>query len=220
MAKKTDEAVIGVLVGIFIAAVAFIVIVGKIVYGWFKEWRAWRKKRLASSVNRTTIRPGTASERSVFPIELPDSSEDELVREYHRDDLANETGLAMSPSAIEAAIYRGDYETARLGLKKYAFAAVGKDVPADTKQRFKQLMTDFAQVDPLYGKVIARILPLVASKPGILQSSIYKHIPEFDQETIRYVLYFAHELGDIYRRKKGRSYELLLAGETIDGELS
>lgn len=120
---------------------------------------------------------------------------------------------------IESAWKRGDYDWARHELQKIAYSMVNKSVTDDQRIRFKQVMTEFANEDLLYRDVIEKIRSIVLSQPGIIQSSIYKLLPGHDQETVRYVLYFAHELGDIHRRKKGRSYELLPPGRVLDGQV-
>lgn len=109
---------------------------------------------------------------------------------------------------IELAIKKGDYDFARTWLQKFSYTTVDKDVPQSVRDRFKTLMTAFAKQDPLYQSLIGKIQPLVEAQPGILQTALYPHFPEFPEEQIRYVLYFAHELGDLNRLKKGRSYQV------------
>lgn len=123
-------------------------------------------------------------------------------------------GLPLCPEEIERAWRAGDYDAARAALQKHAYGMLGAS--EDDKQIFRQVVTEFAKDDPLYQEIMAKIKPLVLSHPGILQSTIYQELPEYDQETIRYVAYFGHEIGDIHRRKKGRSYELLPPGTVID----
>lgn len=123
-----------------------------------------------------------------------------------------------SPIEVELAHQweSGNYDTARAILQKFAYGMVGQGVDEVDKARFKTLMTTFALDDPLYCEVMAKLKPIVLANPGIVQSAIYPRLPEYDQETIRYVAYFGHEIGDIHRRKKGRSYELLPPGVVID----
>lgn len=104
----------------------------------------------------------------------------------------------------------------RSGLQKVAYGMVGKQVGADDKARFKQDMTEFASADPLVAEIAARARLIVEATPGVLQSGIYPHFPEHSQEQVRYALYFAHELGWIHRKKKGRSYQLFPPGKVID----
>lgn len=125
-------------------------------------------------------------------------------------------GRVMLPEDIERAWRAGDYDLARGALQKYAYGMVGPGVSEDDKARFRTVMTTFAQDDPLYQEVMAKLKPIVLAQPGILQSSIYVRLPQYDQETVRYVAYFGHEIGDIHRKKKGRSYELLPPGVVID----
>lgn len=118
---------------------------------------------------------------------------------------------------IEQARAEKDFDFARLWLQKFAYTITGKaDVPQEIKDRFKRVMTDFAEEDPLYREVMAIALPYILANPGTLQSKIYGHLPHWSEEEVRYVLYFANELGHIHRRKKGRSYELLPPGAVID----
>lgn len=123
-----------------------------------------------------------------------------------------------SPIEVEVAHQwaSGNYDMARAILQKFAYGMVGKGVSEDDKARFRTLMTEFALDDPLYREVMAKLKPIVLAQPGILQSAVYASLPEYDQETVRYVAYFGHEIGDIHRRKKGRSYELLPPGAVID----
>lgn len=95
-----------------------------------------------------------------------------------------------------------------LQLQKIAYTMVGPSVTAEEKKRFTQQMTEFAKEDPLYNEVMARLIPLVQANPGITQSKLYKGEPDHIKEQMRYVLYFASELGHIRRVKKGNSYEL------------
>jgi hypothetical protein len=109
---------------------------------------------------------------------------------------------------IEWAIKKGDYDFARIWLQKFSYTTVDKNVPQWVRDRFKTLMTAFAKQDPLYLRLIGKIQPLVDAQPGILQTALYPQLPDFSEEQIRYALYFAHELGDLNRLKKGRSYQV------------
>lgn len=135
-------------------------------------------------------------------------------------DFIVETDWEKQFQQIDQARRSGDYDFARVWLQKFAYTITGNDsVSQEVKDRFKRLMTEFAKEDPLYREVMAHVKPLVMQQPGIVQSTIYKKFPHLEQETIRYVLYFAHEIGDITRRKKGRSYELMPPGQVIEGEV-
>lgn len=121
--------------------------------------------------------------------------------------------------AIEDAWDRGDYDWARQQLQQIAYGMVGKSVTDEQRKDFTQLMTQFASEDPLYHQVMAKVLPMVRANPGMRQSDIYKGQPDPIKEQMRYVLYFAHELGHIHRTKKGNSYKLTLPGDVIEGEV-
>lgn len=109
---------------------------------------------------------------------------------------------------IEAAWDRGDYDWARQQLQKIAYGMVGESVSDEQRKSFTRLMTEFAKEDPLYRDVMERVIPLVQANPGMLQSQIYKGQPDHIKEQMRYVLYFANEIGHIKRIKKGNSYKL------------
>lgn len=113
-----------------------------------------------------------------------------------------------TPIEIIEAYERQEFDELRRFLQKIAYGMVDKRVPQEEKDEFKKIMTYFANRDPLYKDMIVKLIPIIAKQEGILQSKIYPYLPQYDPETIRYVLYFAHELGDIRREKKGRSYEL------------
>ena len=111
---------------------------------------------------------------------------------------------------IVGAINSKNWDLARAALQKIAYQLVGDHVSQAEKDEFKALMTKFADRDPLYRQIMHQVRPVIQSQPGIMQSKIYIHAPQYDQETIRYVLYFAHELEDIKRIKKGNSYQLFV----------
>lgn len=111
---------------------------------------------------------------------------------------------------------RGDYDWARQQLQRIAYGMVGRSVTEAQRKEFTSLMTQFAIEDPLYNEVMERLLPLVQANPGMVQSQIYKGESDEIKEQMRYVLYFANELGHIQRVKKGSSYKLYLPGAVID----
>lgn len=119
-------------------------------------------------------------------------------------------------NAVDDALQRMAFDHARFFLQKIAYGMVDKSVSPYEKDRFKQLMTRFAAVDPLYSEVLDVVRPLVSMNPGLIQSEVYPHISKYDTETISYTLYFAHELGDIMRVKRDRSYALFLPDHAID----
>ncbi|MDD5028501.1 MAG: hypothetical protein PHH58_03210 [Rhodoferax sp.] len=108
----------------------------------------------------------------------------------------------------------GDWGSARGFLQKIAYGI--NDASADERRIFKKIMTIFAEADPMYQLCIKGIKPFIEANPGIKQTALYPHMAAApDTESCRYVLYFAHELGDIVRRKKGNSYEVFLLGQAM-----
>lgn len=124
---------------------------------------------------------------------------------------------------IEQAVQYQNYEFARTWLQKFSYGTVGNEVPQSIRNDFKRLMAAFCREDPLYRQIMQRAVPIVAAQPGMLQTALYPQLPSHSEEQIRYALYFAHELGDLVRLKKGRSYQLfgpmqtttILPGERI-----
>ena len=111
-----------------------------------------------------------------------------------------------SPFDALAHLQNGDYDGARRALQKisYMVYAERKNRP-ELVDQFTALMCEFTRIDPLFGQCMKIILPLVQQSPGIRQTDLYPYLP-VDVETARYVLYFAHETGAIFRKKKGNSY--------------
>jgi tetratricopeptide (TPR) repeat protein len=107
---------------------------------------------------------------------------------------------------IDLLVARGDWHSARTALQQAAYGML-KASPVD-KRRFTVAMCQFAKHDPLLHQVMAVVTPLVNNTPGITQTKLYPHLPGVDPETVRYVLYYAAELGYIVRHKKGNSYAL------------
>lgn len=111
-------------------------------------------------------------------------------------------------SKIESVRTEADLNWAREQLQLIAYSLVGKNVPQAQKDHFTAFMKRFALIDPLYYRILDKVLPVIQDNPGVIQSTLYKDRPPKEKELVRYVLYFAHELGHIYRKKKGNSYLL------------
>ena len=108
----------------------------------------------------------------------------------------------------------GEWGAARRFLQKIAYGI--NTAPVDDQRIFKEIMTIFAKADPLYQQCMRGIRPFIEQNPGIKQTALYPHMAAApDTEHCRYVLYFADELGDIVRRKKGSSYEVFLPGQAM-----
>ena len=129
------------------------------------------------------------------PIEIMEEVPIEIIEEEYP---------SGTPIELIEAYERAEYDAVRMFLQKIAYGLVRQE----DKDSFKKIMTYFANRDPLYKEIIIKLIPIIAKQEGILQSKIYPYLPQYDTETLRYVLYFAHELGDIKRVKKGRSYQL------------
>jgi len=77
---------------------------------------------------------------------------------------------------------------------------------------FKRLYQEFVlDRDPHFKKYLAELLPIIQESPGILQTELYARTP-MDKANVSYCLYFADAGGLVQRMKKGRTYQLLAAG--------
>lgn len=121
-----------------------------------------------------------------------------------------------TPKELIEAHKRKRFDQIRHLLQQTSYGMLGEDISQKKKDDFKEIMTFFASEDPLYKEVLEKLLPVIKEQKGILQSKIYPFAPEYNQESIRYVLYFAHQLEDIVRVKKGRSYSLYIRKEDIE----
>lgn len=118
--------------------------------------------------------------------------------------------LTLGLPEIDRLIATGDWNAARAALQRIAYGMV--DVDAENKARFTKAMTLFASLDPFYASVMQLVHPVVNDSPGMRQAALYKGMTDEKKELIRYVLYFAAELGQIIRVKKGNSYALYPQG--------
>jgi tetratricopeptide (TPR) repeat protein len=160
----------------------------------------------AKPSQKMEIPADSANERSEF--------REASVHTYTRRDPTDgidyvETDWNRQFAEVDKAIAERDYNFARAWLQRFAYTITGNDaVPELVKDRFKKVMTEFANKDPLYRQIMEQVIPLVHSNPGLTQSQIYKGQTDGIKEQMRYALYFAHELGHIRRAKKGSSYQL------------
>lgn len=220
MSKKLSDTVLGSLIGIgliiaviiwlyntfpvlFWIAIAFLVLFFLLgtIGNLFPESQPVTSAGVGKKIGRTPHKPKFS--HKTMTLHNPKTGEYIL-----------ETDWVAQFEEIDRARRAGDYDFARLWLQRFAYTITGNEyVSQEIRDRFKRAMTCFAKEDPLYREVIDAVKLVVEKQPGILQSKTYPLLPHIEQETIRYVLYFAHELGDITRRKKGRSYELLPPGQ-------
>lgn len=112
----------------------------------------------------------------------------------------------------------GDIDGARQVMQRLASLVFeDRDTHPEQAARFTALMCKFVQIDPLFQRELAAIKPVVRKQPGILQTQLYGHM-RAGEELARYVLYFAHETGDLVRRNKGRTYAVFLPGQVAAPE--
>ena len=66
----------------------------------------------------------------------------------------------------------------------------------------------FVEKDPTFIRLFKQVRPVIEANPGVLQTELYKKLPEIDRADMSYVLYFAAKQGKVVRKKKGRTYEV------------
>ncbi len=74
----------------------------------------------------------------------------------------------------------------------------------------KREYSEFVKTDPLYHRVRDAAAAKIREQPGILQTELYKALPEFAKGDISYAMWFAADHGAVVRTKKGRTYSLTL----------
>jgi hypothetical protein len=206
MARKSDATAGGWLIVIGIIIAPFVLLYEAVGQFWF--WIIVLGIPMLVIIWRIFQKPDNETKRQVHTNMVFDPKDGMTYLETDWDKQFKE---------IDKAISQGDFNFARIWLQKFAYTVTGNtEVPAWVQYRFKQMMTEFANKDPLYAEVIAVLSPYVIKNSGLLQSEIYNYFPSFDKETIRYVLYFASELGHITRIKKGSSYILMPSNDVLN----
>jgi hypothetical protein len=122
--------------------------------------------------------------------------------------------IGEGAAELDRLVMMGDWDSARAALQCTAYGML--DAPPDEKRQFTQAMCKFAARDPLYYAVMQVVTPLVEATPGLTQTKLYPHLPNLTPETIRYVIYYAAEMGEVVRRKKGNSYAIFPKSYTLN----
>lgn len=205
------------------AALVVLALVGIVVYGLFivGAWliQHWLWLLFAGGVALTlwlVIRASgnrkivaTTQQRVERPLSGPEQKA-AVILGRHR---YNPQAPVGSIEDIAAAVANADWNTARRWLQKIAYRMVAPEVTAEGKAQFTAIMKTFASGDPAYGKLLDRALPTIRAQPGVMQSEFTRGLVGEEVEIVRYMFYFAHELGDIVRVKKGNSYQLYAPGD-------
>jgi hypothetical protein len=59
-------------------------------------------------------------------------------------------------------------------------------------------------------ELLETLVPIVRENPGIIQTEIYKRMPEFPRQQVSYALYLGSKNGNVLRKKKGSTYALFV----------
>lgn len=170
-----------------LVAIVLGVFAGALFLGWFADQRARR--------TRAREKSGLLSKKNKLVVSI-----DGVDFVYSKHPLF----LSIAPL-----IGAGQWDAARTELQRVAHGI--KYAPEDEQRALKHIMMAFASKDPLYREAMRQIKPLVNLFPGIKQTKLYGCTP-LTVEQCRYVLYFAKELGDVVRKRKGASYLIYPAG--------
>ncbi len=126
-------------------------------------------------------------------------------------DRSNE--IAIHRDNAHKAIQTKNYDAARVFFLKWVESLrqqnknTGGDMQSELAAAQKEY-SEFVKTDPLYLRLCTAILPAIQNSPGILQTELYKRLPQIEKSDLSYALYFAAEHGKIKREKKGRTYAL------------
>lgn len=106
-----------------------------------------------------------------------------------------------------------DFEQARADLREIAYRMREENALPEAKEAYVELLADFTRADPYYSNLMDVVIPIIASRPGVIQATLAKGCTQFDINRFRHAMYYGEIIGDIKRVKQGRSYGLYLAGE-------
>lgn len=103
---------------------------------------------------------------------------------------------------------RQDFESAREELRSVNYRMREENALPEAGIIYQELLAGLMRADPYYSEVMAVVLPIVASRPGVIQATLSKCCSGFDIERFRHAMYYGEIIGDIKRVKHGRSYGL------------
>lgn len=103
---------------------------------------------------------------------------------------------------------RQDFESAREELRAVNYRMRQENALPEAGIAYHELLAGLMRADPYYREVMDFVLPIVTSRPGVIQATLAKCCPGFDIERFRHAMYYGEIIGDIKRVKHGRSYGL------------
>lgn len=133
--------------------------------------------------------------------------------------------LDIGPVPLQLATYIGTARAAReagdipAARAHYQRAAYGFSQLSEAQiEALKQEIASLARADPLYLETLPLLREQLLAAPGLLQADLTRQMGGPTTEALRYVLYYADQIGDIVRVKSGRSYRLYLPGQPVPPE--
>jgi len=163
-----------------------------------QDTRPWQERVDAIERNRPQPEATVSHE---LPFHVSTASQPSEPGQHARPPVDNELH-----EHLQLLIDAGEWDAARSALQKEAYTM--PDASIAERLAFADYVKDFAALDPLFNSVLSIVLPAVQARPGIKQTAVYALVPDLDKETTRYVLYYAHVLALIERKKKGSTYQL------------
>lgn len=124
--------------------------------------------------------------------------------------------LSVHVGTARSAREAGRLADARLHYQRaaYGFAQLSEAQNAALREE----IAGFAREDPLYIEGIGLLRRQLCASPGALQADLTRGMDANNAEALRYVLYYADQLGDVVRVKSGRSYRLYLPDQPVPPE--
>ena len=208
MSKRSDDAAIITLLA---GAVIFVWMLFKGVFAI--AGAAWRYFKKSSKDQIYSPAPHTQTPSSSPSTPVPTGSPKLIVSGY----VATHSGKPVDDprlNRVRQMMELDQWDAARRSLQQVAYGIL--DESQEVKAEFTKVMTIFAARDPLVSGVLQIVMPILQKSPGIRQAEMYKHVPGVGVEEVRYVLYFAEQLGMIRRQKAGNSYKLYEQSGVVD----
>lgn len=127
-----------------------------------------------------------------------------------------ETGLEVDNywqrqfDAVRGLWQRAEFELAREELRAISYRQREESALPEHRAMFAELLAYFTRSDPYYANVMEVALPIIATRPGVIQSTLAKSLSWCDIERFRHAMYYGEVIGEIRRVKSGRSYGLFI----------
>lgn len=177
------------------------------------DWLFGRRKATWLPPGGTSVPPVSKPPRPA-PVQLPAKAPPDP--RYPLDIGPIPLQLSVHVGTARAAREAGDIAAARAHYQRaaYGFGQLSEAQNEALKKEISSLVRD----DPLYVETLPLLREQLRATPGVLQADLTRGLEASGAEALRYVLYYAADLGDVVRVKSGRSYRLYLPDQPIPPE--